>query len=475
MPSSRLHSSPFAGSWYPGERISLEGLLSEIWEGSELKENGPPLPDPVGFVVPHAGIAYSGQVAAAVYRRLAQQCPRRVFILGFAHRGSPQGAWIPEIDAYRTPMGETPVDREAVGELLASGAFRSMSEERLCDHSVEIQLPLIARAVPDAAVVPVYVSGLTAVERKHAATALAALTGPRTTILASSDFTHYGDAFHYKPFPSDRAAGERIRSLDHVFIDAAGSLEPHVFLETLDAEAATVCGRQPIALLLETLSLLPNSEEIFQTTLDYATSGEMTGDRSHSVSYAALGYYPWQSFLLDADDARCLLESARKTLRSYQDRGERIPLPADGGSPALERAAAAFVTLHSSGQLRGCVGRCVAKEPLSQTVPEMALAAALEDRRFEPLRPDESGITVSVSILSPLKRLACRERLRVGRDGGHLQAGARLGILLPDVAKDRGWTVGEFLEALARKTGVTSDAYDRSDTSLHVFRTQVLH
>jgi len=473
MPSTKCHDSPFAGSWYPGEKAALEDLLNQSWEVSERKVSGPLPPGPLALVAPHAGIAYSGNVAAAAYRSLEQHRPRRILILGFTHRGSAPGVWIPDLDAYRTPMGETPLDGEAVAELLATGRFRTMAEDRLCDHSVEIQLPFIARAAPDAAVVPIYVAALSEEERKGAASVLASLAGPDSVVLASSDFTHYGDAFRYKPFPSDATLWERLCTLDSGYIDAASSLDAQLFLDALDAEAATVCGREPIALLMETLSRLPSAEDIFQLTLDYATSGEMTSDRSHSVSYAALGYFPWQSFLLDSGDGQRLLESARNTLRLYQDSGERRPVIAEGGSPALERPAAAFVTLRHSAELRGCVGRCAAAEPLSQVVPDMALAAALEDRRFEPLRRDERDVEIAVSVLSPMKRLASPELLRAGIDGGYLQSGVRSGLLLPEVASDRDWSTEQFLDALARKAGVSPDVYGQPDTLIHTFRAQV--
>jgi AmmeMemoRadiSam system protein B/AmmeMemoRadiSam system protein A len=474
MAAAVSHVTPFSGSWYPGDRLKLKELLEELFERSRSRTGPYVLSGAQGFVVPHAGLVYSGTVAAAAYRHLEQQRPRTVILLGFAHHGAPSGAWIPQVASYRTPLGEVAVDQDTAAELLARPGFGSLREEVVCDHSVEIQLPLLQHAAPEAAIVPVYLSSLSPAQRRAAAQSLREVLGPDRIVLASSDFTHYGDAFHYKPFPRDASVGLRLQLLDEGFIEAAGSLDPDLFLKVLDGAGGTVCGRQPIAFLLETLRLSPEAEDIFQTTLDYQTSGEITGDYSHSVSYAALGYFPWPSFLLGEEDQRVLLESARATLRHYQQTGKAVPVAPVGGSPALTRRAGAFVTLRRNGRLRGCVGRCVQPEPLLSAIPQLTLAAALEDTRFEPVRPDETGIDVEISILSPMKWLPDPSRFRVHRDGGFLRSGSRSGLLLPQVAEGRSWTPRDFLEALAQKAGLPANVYEDPNSRLFVFRAQII-
>lgn len=474
MAGTVCHQSPLSGSWYPGNAAELSDLLDGLLAKS-ADRTGPILPGmPLAFVVPHAGLVYSGRVAAAAFRQLEAMQPERVVILGFSHHGAPPGLWIPDVDCYATPLGETAVDRDAVQRLLAGSRFRTMREGALCDHSVEIQLPLLRKVVPKAVVVPIYVSSLTSSERAEAAPALAELMKPGTVVLASSDFTHFGAAFHYMPFPVDAHTPERLRALDEGFIEAAGSLDSDLLLRTLRGEAATVCGKEPIALLLAALGELPNGEDVFQWTLDYETSGDITGDYSHCVSYAALGYFPWDSLELPPEDQQLLLESARSTLRHYQETGRAQPIPPPVRSEALMRKAGAFVTLERNGQLRGCVGRISATDPLAEVVPEMMLAAALEDTRFEPLEPGEQGIELEISVLSPMKRLADPARFRVGRDGGYLKVDGFGGLLLPQVAEGRDWTSGDFLRALAAKARVSSNVYEDPRARLYVFRAQII-
>jgi len=470
-----VHSSPYSGTWYPGTARELEALLDRLFETSAQRPSTYLLHGGLGFVVPHAGLIYSGTVAAAVYRHLEQQRPQRVVLLGFPHRGGSPGLYLPQLDRYRTPLGETEVDREACERLVNTGPFRWRDEDRLCDHSVEIQLPLLQRAVPQARLVPVYVSSLPASERAEAAQALASLLDGQTVLLASSDFTHFGAAFGYRPFPVDSLTRDRLRRLDFKFVDAASSLDPEYFLRELRAESATVCGYGPISLLLETLRQLHQAEDIFQRTLDYETSGDITGDYSHCVSYVALGYFPWESFLLDVEDQQLLLESARRTLSHYQATGLAEPLPPPRITPALKRPAAVFVTLQRHGQLRGCIGRTEPDTPLAEVVPRMTLAAALEDPRFSPVERDERDLEIEISVLSPMKLLTDLSRFRVGRDGALLRADGHSGLLLPQVAEGRNWTAEDFFKALALKAGVSPDVFRDRSARVYVFRAQIIH
>jgi AmmeMemoRadiSam system protein B/AmmeMemoRadiSam system protein A len=473
MAASGVHVSPFSGSWYPGGASELRDLLGRLFEESE-RRTGRYLPSrAAGFVVPHAGLVYSGTVSAAAYRHVRALAPERIVLLGFSHHGTAPGAWLPEVAAFRTPLGEVAADREFAAALTEGGEFGRKAEEVLCDHSVEIQLPLLQAAAPAAKVVPIYVSRLDREARAAAARRLSSLLTPETVLVASSDFTHYGRGFSYEPFPADQRTGERLRELDEGVIDAAGALCADLFLAELRATGSTVCGWEPISLLLETLRLAGQTEEIFQSTLDYQTSGEITGDYTHSVSYAALGYFPYGAFTLGLEDQRLLLDSARRTLAHYLETGERRPMPPEGGSPAIEQRAAAFVTLRSGGNLRGCVGRKVSGEPLSALIPSLALAAALDDTRFSPVEPGETDLDIEISVLSPMKRIASLDEFRVNEHGALLESGLNHGLLLPQVATERGWTAKQFLEALARKAGASRDVYRDASTRIYVFRAQI--
>jgi AmmeMemoRadiSam system protein B/AmmeMemoRadiSam system protein A len=474
MQSAASHLSPFAGSWYPDNPGELRDLLGRLFADSE-RRTGSYLPSrAAGFVVPHAGLVYSGTVAASVYRHLRAIDPERVVLMGFSHLGAPPGAWVADVDAIRTPLGEVAVDREFAAALAEHGEFGMLEEATLCDHSVEIQLPLLEEAAPAARIVPVYVSRLSAEARTAAARRLAALAGPRTVLVASSDFTHFGRSFNFQPFPADEWAGERLRELDENVMESTGTLCPDEFFSTLRMTGATVCGYEPIGLLLETLGLLGAGEEIFQVPLDYQTSGEITGDYKHSVSYAALGFFPYHALDLGEDDSRLLVESARRTLARYLETGERTPVPPAREGGALERRAAAFVTLRSHGELRGCVGRKDSGETLARMIPSLTLSAALDDPRFARVRAGEKDLDLEISVLTPMKRIAALDQFRVNEHGALLEAGPNHGLLLPQVATERGWEARQFFDALAHKAGASRDCYRDPSTRVYVFRAQII-
>lgn len=465
------HTSPFAGSWYPARRSELETLLDELFATS-LKRTGPCLlPRPLAFVVPHAGLVYSGAVAASAYHHLQAAQPERVFILGFTHRGGAHGVAIPDIGAIETPLGEVKIDQVTARQLASSGQFVLTAEGRVCDHSVEIQLPLLQRAVPRALIVPLYVGTLDAAQRSAVARALAQQIRPGDVLLASSDLTHYGRVFGYEPFPADANVERRLSRLDAQAIEAAGSLDPTLFLDTLRELDSTVCGYAPVALLLETLGVL-GGDDLFQQTLDYRTSGELTGDFRQSVSYGALGYFHADSFCVDEETRTALLASARATLAHLSATGERKTILPDAPCPALQRCAPVFVSLHERGELYGCIGVRSTDRPLAESVPDLTLSAALDDPRFEQRASVPNGLEIEISLLTPMKRIRDWKSFRVGRDGACLEYGGLTQLLLPQVAS-HGFTATSFLEALSNKAGLPRGAYRDAKARLSVFRAQV--
>ena len=465
------HTTPFSGSWYPAGRAELEALLDRLFDGS-LTRTGPSLlPRPLAFVVPHAGLEYSGTVAASAYRHLRAAKPERIFILGFTHRGDRPGVSIPDIDAFETPLGEITIDRAAAREMASSGQLALVAESTVCDHSVEIQLPLLQKVVAGVPVIPLYVGDLDSTERRAAAQALAQHIRPGDILLASSDMTHYGRSFNYQPFPAGRDVSRRLFDLDSRVIDAAGSLDAELFLDTLHELHSTVCGHAPISLLLETLHALAD-EDVFQQTLDYQTSADITGDFEHVVSYGSLGYFRADSFRLDEEAQRALLKSARETLQHLSATGERLAIP-PAASPLLMRRAPVFVSLHQGRELFGCLGQVTAETPLAEAVPTLTLDAALDDPRFAPRARVPDGIAIEISVLTPMKRIRDWKSFQLGRQGAYLESGSRSGLLLPQVATPGRFTQTSFLETLSRKAGLRPDAYQDPQARLSVFQAQV--
>lgn len=162
---------------------------------------------------------------------------------------------------------------------------------------------------------------------------------------------------------------------------------------------------------------------------------------------------------LTVEDRKALFALVRDAIRAHL-LGEPPPLLPEG-SPALRQRCGAFVTLRRKEDraLRGCIGHIVGRAPLAETVRELAVSAAFHDRRFPPLTLAELGkVTVELSVLSPLEP-AELDAIEVGRHGLLVRLGPRSGLLLPEVARERGWTPAEFLAHTCVKAGLPPDAW----------------
>src|SRR5450759_4399732 len=214
MSTVLAHHSPLAGSWYPSGGAELKRLLGATLENSVNRTGSFVRQGVLPVLVPHVAPAYSGAVAASVYRHVQATGATRIVILGFSHRHPIQGIAVPQVDRIETPLGAIRVDRETADSLAASPPFHSVPEQTVCDHSVEIQIPCLQTFVPAATLVPLYVGSLTSDQRSAAAQALRGLMDARTVLIASSDLTHYGRDFGYLPFKLDDSTPERLRALD---------------------------------------------------------------------------------------------------------------------------------------------------------------------------------------------------------------------------------------------------------------------
>ena len=175
---------------------------------------------------------------------------------------------------------------------------------------------------------------------------------------------------------------------------------------------------------------------------------------------------------LTADERRALLKTARESIAAHL-RGGRPDRPAPSGALAPPRGA--FVTLHrrGDGDLRGCVGMMRSDEPLVRTVERMAVAAATEDSRFDPVTLDElDEIRIEISALGPLEPIR-PEDVEVGRHGLLISHGGRRGVLLPQVPVEHGWDRETFLAHTCRKAGLPEDAWRKPGVELLGFTATV--
>lgn len=180
--------------------------------------------------------------------------------------------------------------------------------------------------------------------------------------------------------------------------------------------------------------------------------------------------------VLPPEASAILLRIARAAIKAAAsgrlDETDRLDLlPADPPA-AILAPAAAFVTLHEHGALRGCIGTLVADRPLWVAVASAAVSAATSDPRFLPVAEREvPSLTISVSVLGSPVPLRDPDDFRPGVDGLIVERGGRRGLLLPEVADEAGWGAREMLEATCWKAGLPEDAWREAETRRFTFRT----
>lgn len=176
---------------------------------------------------------------------------------------------------------------------------------------------------------------------------------------------------------------------------------------------------------------------------------------------------------LTAEDKQTLLRLARETLIHYLGEGNVPEYRTD--SAALLEPCATFVTLRhrDSGELRGCRGECQARQPLVESVMNMAIAAATDDSRFPPVTLAEvPDLEIEISALTPLRPIRAEE-VEVSRHGVMIIKGFSSGLLLPEVPVRYGWDHDEFLGWVCRKAGLAEDAWKGGDAQLLGFEAEV--
>jgi AmmeMemoRadiSam system protein B len=254
-----------AGAFYPADADVLRQMLEQFAAQVRLETMPPP---PCAVIAPHAGYVYSGPVAAYAYAPMqgASGQFERVILIGPSHRLAFSGLAVSSADAFDCPLGQVPLDREAIAELLDLTCVRCLDQAHAQEHGLEVHLPFLittldARAHPFS-LVPIVVGDASAQE---VAAALGPwLCRPRTLIVVSSDLSHYLDY-------------EAARRMDRQTASAIEALTP----QHIGPEQA--CGRVAIQGLLH----LAQAAGLKARTLDLRNSGDTAGPRDRVVGYGA--------------------------------------------------------------------------------------------------------------------------------------------------------------------------------------------
>jgi AmmeMemoRadiSam system protein B len=261
MTDVTIRPAAVGGMFYPGSARALNAEVLEL-----LSQWNAVVVAPKALIVPHAGYVYSGAVAASAYATLRKSAAamRRVVIFGPAHRVWVAGLAASSAGFFETPLGQVPVDRQAVEAVADLPGIEINDTAHAQEHSLEVQLPFLQAVLDDFAIVPFVVGGATAAE--VAAVMDRLWGGPETLIVVSSDLSHY--------LPYVEA-----QRIDRVTADSI--LQRHAL-----GHHEQACGATPINGLLE----VARRRNLTPTLLALRNSGDTAGDRSRVVGYAAFAF-----------------------------------------------------------------------------------------------------------------------------------------------------------------------------------------
>jgi len=480
-----IKKADLAGQWYSASEERLSADLNGYLEAADVE----PINGKIkAIIVPHAGLVYSGGVAAYAFKAVRDKGYSTVLLLGFCHRRSFDGVSVYNEGAFETPLGPIEVDSKLAADIISkSKEITYMPEAFTNENSVELELPFIKKVLPDAKIVPMAFGGREFSTAKMMADILADILKRRedALLVVSTDMSHY-------------LSYETARKVDMTAIEFLKDFDAREIYDRSVRGEQLFCGYMPVTTaLLASKKIGANGIKI----LKYANSGDVTGDKRRVVGYVSAVIYKngggadsgsdkgpvaetyedpahegeveMQKTLLDEQQRKRLLEIARDTIRTYLETG-KVP-EVDEKDETFNREMGAFVTLHKDGQLRGCIGNIIGRGPLYLTVRDMAIQASTEDRRFSKVTLAElDKIDIEISVLSELEQVADASKIEMGVHGVLVRRGFSSGVFLPQVATETGWSRDEFMSNLcAHKAGLLPNAWKKGEVDIFIFTAEV--
>ena len=262
-----------AGTWYPG---TAAALLQQVESHLQHAGDAPPARDShdlLALICPHAGLMYSGPVAAHAYRLLRTRTFDSIVLVGPSHYVGFEGASIWPRGAFETPVGNLRIDEELAWRIQsACPEVIDYPPAHQREHSIEMQLPFLSTLAKSTPIVPIVMGMQTRSTAFALGEAIASGVGEsRVLIVASSDLSHFYDA--------DTAAG-----LDEQVLSRVHALEDDGLMTLLEGKPDHACGGGAIVSVLHAARRLGAKES---EVLRYADSGDVSGDKSSVVGYMA--------------------------------------------------------------------------------------------------------------------------------------------------------------------------------------------
>jgi AmmeMemoRadiSam system protein B len=270
--ATNVRRAAVAGSWYPGTAAALAAAVDRHLARATADVPG----DLVALIAPHAGLMYSGPVAAHAYRLLRDRRFDVAVLVGPSHFVGFDGVAVHRSGGFETPFGVAKVDEVCTTALCeATPIAREHAAAHAREHSLEMQLPFLQHLAPAASIVPLVMGYQTAATARALGDGLAAaLRGRNALLVASTDLSHYHDA---------ATAAE----LDQVVIDCVAQFDADGLQHALEVQPEHACGGGPTVAVMRAARILGARDA---RVLRYADSGDVSGDKSAVVGYLAAAF-----------------------------------------------------------------------------------------------------------------------------------------------------------------------------------------
>lgn len=273
-----VRKAAVAGHWYPKTAASLAAAVDEqlaVADRAGAAVRG----DLVALIAPHAGLMYSGPVAAHAYRLLRGRDFDVAVLVGPSHFVGFDGVALYPSGGFDTPFGVLNIAADTARAIAAATPIvRDHPAPHAREHSLEMQLPFLARLAPAVPIVPLLMGYQTAATAAALGEGLAAaLLGRRALLVASTDLSHYHDA-------------AIAAALDRIVIDCIARFDADALQAALDQTPEHACGGGPTVAVMRAARAAGARDAVI---LNYADSGDVSGDKSKVVGYlaAALGNF----------------------------------------------------------------------------------------------------------------------------------------------------------------------------------------
>ncbi|MDY6906316.1 MAG: AmmeMemoRadiSam system protein B [Thermodesulfobacteriota bacterium] len=447
-----------AGRFYPGDPSALTRLINDLTrQAGDTRLRLPDTGRLRALIIPHAGYVFSGFTAAHASLALDDRQLKKIILMGPDHHAGFDGCAVSDADAYRTPLGNVKLHKDAARLRRQSASFSTpppVSVSR--EHAIEVILPFLQVWGKDAPIVPLITGNI---QPQIIADHLPPLLSEQTLLIASSDLSHY------LPY---QTAIQRDKETIEMILDLA----PQKILNSSNR----ACGKIPITVLI-LLARQYNWKPVF---LHYTNSGDTAGMRDKVVGYTVIAFYGGLNMTkkYTKKQGKALVALATKTIFERLGMEASDPEIDVDHEKDLQAKRGVFVTLTMNGELRGCIGSLTPDEAIITGVRRNAINAAFHDPRFPALTKEEAKqMEVEVSILTEPQPMAYKdskdllEKLCPDIDGVIIRKGLARATFLPQVWEQLP-TREEFLSHLCNKAGLPGNAWEQPGLEVLTYQVQ---